>query len=104
CWQVENATTVSITPGIGTVKANDCVSVSPASTTTYVLTATNASGSTTASATLTVGGVKVLTFTNSPEYSTSAGDPVVLSWTTTGATSVIITGFGIPAGTLPVNG
>ena len=104
CWQVENATTVSITPGLGTVKATDCVSVSPAATTTYVLTATNAGGSTTASATLTVGAVKILTFTNSPEYSISAGDPVVLSWTTSGATSVIITGFGIPAGTLPVNG
>ena len=35
---------------------------------------------------------------------TSAGNPVVLSWTTSGATSVILTGFGAPAGPLPVNG
>ena len=104
CWQVEGASTVSISPGIGTVKATDCVTVSPTGTTTYVLTATNGSASVTASATLTVGGVKILSFTSSPEFSTSAGNPVVLSWTTSGATSVIITGNGFPGGTLPVSG
>ncbi len=104
CFQVENATSVSISPGIGTVKPSDCVTVSPSSTTTYVLTATNAQGSTTASATLTVGGVRVLTFTNSPEFSTAAGSPVTLSWTTSGATSVVITGYGLTGGSLPASG
>jgi hypothetical protein len=52
---------------------------------------------------LFVGAVKILTFTQTPEFSTSAGNPVVLSWTTSGATSVILTGFGAPSG-LPVNG
>jgi hypothetical protein len=104
CWNVENATTVSITPGIGTVKAMDCITVSPSSTTTYILTAFNGTGSVTASATLTVGVVKILTFSQTPEFSTSAGNPVVLTWTTSGATSVIITGFGLTGQTLPANG
>src|SRR5260370_17538867 len=56
------------------------------------------------SGTLTVGAVKSLTFSQTPEFSTSAGNPVVLSWTTSGATSVVLTGFGAPSGALPVNG
>jgi hypothetical protein len=104
CWNVENATTVSITPGIGTVKAMDCVTVSPTATTTYTLTAINGTGSVTATASLVVGQVKILTFGQTPEFSTAAGNPVVLSWTTQGATSVIITGFGLSGQSLPANG
>lgn len=108
CWQVEGATTVTIAPGIGTVGPTGCQTVSPSATTTYILTANNAQGSATAtvtaSATLTVGGVRILSFTATPEFSTSAGNPVVVSWTTSGATQVIITGFGFPAGPLPLSG
>ena len=104
CWNVENATTISISPGIGTVKAMDCVTVSPTATTTYILTAFNGTGSVTAQATLIVGAVKILTFAQTPEFSTSAGNPVVLTWTTSGATSVIITGFGLTGQSLPANG
>ncbi len=104
CWNVENATTVSISPGLGTVKAMDCATVSPAATTTYILTAINGTGTVTAQATLIVGAVKILTFAQTPEFSTSAGNPVVLTWTTSGATSVIITGFGFTGQTLPPNG
>ena len=64
CWQVENATGVSIAPGIGTVDPSGCRTVNPTATTTYVLTATNLNGPVTASATLTVGTVRILTFTN----------------------------------------
>ena len=108
CWNVENATSVTIQPGIGTVKNSDCVTVTPSATTTYTLTANTGTGTATATATatatLTVGGVKVLTFSQSPEFSQRAGDPVVLTWTTSGATSVQITGFGAPSDTLPANG
>src|SRR5439155_21711528 len=82
----------------------DCITVSPGATTTYILTASNGTGSVTATATLTVGAVKILTFAQTPEFSTSAGNPVVLTWTTSGATSVIITGFGLTGQTLPANG
>ncbi len=108
CWNVENATTVSINPGIGTVGAANCMTVSPTATTIYVLTARNGVGTVTASATVTVNAVKILTFGSSPEYSTMAGSPVVLSWSTTGASSVNITGNitgpGIPATGLPASG
>jgi hypothetical protein len=104
CWQVENATGVSISPGIGTVQASGCTTVSPTSTTTYVLTATNAAGPVTASATLTVGTVQILSFTNDPSFSPISGGPVVLSWTTSGASFVVISGLGVPTGNLPANG
>ena len=105
CWNVEGATSISITPGVGNVAAQACIAVSPTSTTQYVLTARNAQGTVTAIATLTIGtGVQILTFTSSPDYSTSAGNPVVLSWTTTGASSVQMSGNGVPAGGLPVSG
>ena len=110
CWVVENATTVSLTPGPGTVAANACVTVTPTTTTTYTLTAVNGQGQVTASATVNVGaagGVKVISFTSSPEFSTMAGSPVVLTWFTSGATSVNITGniTGGGSGTnLPPNG
>ena len=54
-WAVSNATSVTIDQGIGTVTASGSRIVSPAATTTYTLTATNASGSSTARTTLTVG-------------------------------------------------
>src|SRR5207248_8777289 len=42
CWQVINATSISITPGVGSnLNANDCATVSPTTTTTYTLTVTN---------------------------------------------------------------
>jgi len=104
CWQVENGDTVSISGGIGTVDATGCRTVNPTVTTTYVLTATNSTGSITASATLTVGSVQIITFTNDPPFSPISGGPVTLSWTTSGASSVTITGLGVPGGSLPVNG
>jgi hypothetical protein len=107
CYTVENATEISISPavpGFDPTRNSACLTVSPTATTTYVLTARNAAGTTTAAATITVGGVRITSFTNSPDYSTKAGDPVLLSWTTEGATSVTITGLGAPTGSLPASG
>jgi hypothetical protein len=104
CWQVSNATTVDIT-GVGTgLKASDCATVSPTSTTTYNLTARNSAGQIQASATVTVGSPRILSFTSDPVTSTAAGNPVTLIWTTQGATSVVMTGNFLPGGTLAVNG
>ena len=107
CYNVENATELSLSPsvpGFDASRNSACLTVNPSATTTYVLTARNSVGPTTASATVNVGGVRILTFTNAPEFSPKAGDPVRLSWTTQGATSVVITGIGVPGGSLPVNG
>jgi hypothetical protein len=105
CWQVTNATSISITPGVGTnLNGNDCASVSPTVTTTYTLTATNATGQIQANTTVTVGQVQILSFNSSPATSTAAGNPVTLSWTTSNATSVVLIGGELPPQTLPVNG
>lgn len=52
-WSVDNATSVTLTPGPGTVKASGSQVVTPATTTTYTLTAANNDGS--KSRTFTIG-------------------------------------------------
>jgi hypothetical protein len=104
CWNVQNATSVTISPGLGTVESTACTTITPSQTTTYVLTATNAAGPAQASVVVNVGGVQILSFTSDPAFSPVSGSAVVLSWTTQNATSVVITGTGVSAGALPVNG
>jgi len=105
CWQVTNATSISITPGVGSnLNGNDCATVSPTQTTTYTLTATNATGQIQANATVNVGQVRIISFTASPVFSPSVGLPVTLSWTTSNATTIVLIGTGIQPQTLPVNG
>ena len=45
-WRVENAASVAITPGAGTVSATNSIIVTPVAATVYTLTATNEGGST----------------------------------------------------------
>ncbi len=53
-WATTDASSVSLDNGIGTVAASGSRTVSPASTTTYVLTATSAADTVTSAATVTV--------------------------------------------------
>jgi hypothetical protein len=53
-WNVADADSIAITPGLGTVGASGSANVSPASTTTYTLTAVNVNGTTIRAVTLTV--------------------------------------------------
>jgi hypothetical protein len=53
-WEVSNATTVTISPGVGSVSLIGTFGVSPEETTTYMLTASNATGNVTANVTVTV--------------------------------------------------
>ncbi len=53
-WEAPGATSVTISPGIGTVASSGSRTVRPRATTTYTLTATNACGSASASTTVTV--------------------------------------------------
>jgi len=53
-WNTTNATSVTINQGIGSVAGSGTRIVSPTATTTYTLTATNATGSVTATVTLTL--------------------------------------------------
>ena len=105
CWQVTNATNITISPGVGSnLNANDCATVRPTTSTTYTLTATNATGRIQANVTVTVGQVRILSFTSDPVFSTNAGDPVTLSWQTQNATSVVIVGNEFAPQTLQPNG
>ena len=105
CWQVSGATNITIDPGLGTnLNANDCATVKPSVTTTYTLTAVNATGTIKANVTVNVGAVRITSFTANPVTSTAAGNPVVLSWTTQNASSVVLVGSELGPQTLPVNG
>lgn len=107
-WQVDNATTVSISPGINSVPLVGTQSVTPAQTTTYTLTATNTYGSVNATATVTVTPPtppantppSISSFTANPPVSPSPGSPVVLTCLAKNASSVSISG----AGSLNANG
>jgi len=107
CWQVTNATTINISGGVGNnLAANSCTPVSPATTTTYTLTATSPGGSVQAAVTVTVGSVQILQFSANPEFSPIQGGSVVLTWQTSNATSVSLVGGDMqssPSG-LPLNG
>ena len=69
-WTTSGATTLNIAPGnLASTSASGSVNVSPETTTTYVLTATNAAGSVTASAKVTLtssGGALSITMTSCP--------------------------------------
>jgi PKD repeat protein len=90
-WSTSGATAVSINQGIGTVTTSGTRTVSPAATTTYTLTATNANGSVTQSVTVTVssGSLPTATFSAAPA-TINSGQSATLSWTTSAATSVSI--------------
>jgi archaellum component FlaC len=98
-WSVSNATAASISPTVGAVDPRTgSVSVSPTQTTTYTLTATGATGNTTAQVSVTVGAAaagnpQIVRFEANP-LSILPGGQSTLSWTTTGATTVSISGIG----------
>lgn len=92
-WLVENATVVTIS-GIGRVEQAGTRDVSPTATTTYTLTAMNARGDVTATATVTViARVRITSFTANPN-SITPGMAVWLTWATENAVSAYISGVG----------
>ena len=95
-WKVTNATSFSISPAVasGTLPLTGSATVSPAQTTTYVGTATDANGKTaTSSVVVTVvpqGSAPSMTLTLSPNV-VAAGQTTTLTWASTNSTSVAIT-------------
>ena len=88
-WSTSDATSVTISPGIGTVSSSGSYSVAPPYTTTYTLTATNADGSVSATTTVTVA----------PYISalgTSSGTEIASAATVSGSgqSSLLALGFG----------
>ena len=91
-WTSQNATTLDLEPGIGTVSAQGSVAVSPQQTTTYTLTATGSGGTATASATVNVTqpvSAPTATLGASPTAIT-VGQSSTLSWSSQNATTLDI--------------
>ena len=95
-WKVTNGASFSISPAVasGTLPLTGSATVSPAQTTTYVATATDANGkAATSSITVTVvpaGSAPTMTMSVSPSV-VAAGQSTTLTWASTNATSVAIT-------------
>jgi len=93
-WTTSGAATLAISPGdITPSSASGSTQVSPEETTTYVLTATNAAGSVTASAQVVVSAAAlpiISSFTANPT-SINPGSTSTLTWSTSGATGIAIT-------------
>jgi len=100
-WSITGATSLSINNGVGTVTGSS-VSVSPTTTTTYIITATNAFGQNTAAAVVTVTAAAVPTissFTCTPS-TIPRGARSTCAWSVTGADSLLIDkGVGTVTGT-----
>jgi phospholipase C len=95
-WTSSNATSVSITPGVGTVPASGSTTVVPSATTQYVLTATGPSGTATATANVTVQAAAPTAMLSASPATITGGNTATLSWSTTNATTVSINqGIGI---------
>ena len=90
---ITGATSYSINQGVGTVTGSS-KSVSPTVTTTYTLTATNAGGSCTKQATVTVNAAASCTVSASPTSITS-GQSTTLSWSGTGVNNYKIDGTAV---------
>jgi len=96
-WNVTDATAVTIDQGIGDVALTGTRIVSPDTTTTFTLTATNSVGTVTESAVVNVeevvepvvGPPVIVAFEANPK-NVDAGDSATLLWNVTGADSVTI--------------
>jgi len=102
-WVIQNATSASISPGVGAVSpTSGSIAVSPTVTTTYTLTATGANGTTTQTVQVMVGATtaQILRFAASPS-TIAEGAQSTLSWTTSGATTISISPT---VGTVTANG
>jgi len=90
-WDVAGASSVSISPGIGTVSSNGSRKISPESTATYTLVANNMSGSVRRFVTIKVTAappsIDKFGFNTDSIFT---GQSAILSWSVTGATSVSI--------------
>ncbi|SPD74472.1 exported hypothetical protein [uncultured Desulfobacterium sp.] len=89
-WNVTNAETCVIEPGIGAVGPSGSIKISPAQTTTYTITASNPAGSATASTTVTVIYPAPVAMISASPQSIELGQSTLLYWNTTNAISCII--------------
>lgn len=96
-WTVSGATSCSIS-GVGSVATSGSTSIAPGSTTTYVLSATNAAGTSSASCQVQVDSAPpvISSFTASPTQ-IAQGEVSLLTWSVSNAATVSISGLGTMA-------
>jgi len=93
-WTTSNATSVTISPGAGTVATSGSTTVTPAATTVYTLTAKgNTGNSVTSSVTVTVAP-RVSPAINIDSSTIQNGETATLSWYAPGARQVTISQLG----------
>jgi len=99
-WEVTGATALKIDPGVGVVTGT-AIAVKPTDATTYILTATNAAGSSTAKVTITLlPPPPVISYFGAAPDTINAGQSTSLRWTVGGAKSLSIDhGVGVVEGT-----
>jgi hypothetical protein len=98
-WAVTGATALTIKPAVGAV-AGMSVKVTPATTTSYTLTATNSFGTATTSVSVMVGSVPVITGFSAIPAKLTLGQSTTLIWWVTGSSGLTINpGPGAVAGT-----
>ena len=88
-WNVTDASSITISPTVGSVSGSGSYTVTPSYTTTYTLTATNSDGTVSASTTVTVAPY-------ASTFNTSSGSQITSAGTTddTGKSGVFTLGFG----------
>lgn len=94
-WRVEQGATEVTISGLGPQTLAGTARVTPTATTTYILTARGSGGEATASVTVKVlPPVRIISFTANPSTLAKPGDTAKLTWETSGAAEVTLTGAG----------
>jgi len=97
-WNVMGAYSVRIDPTVGIVKTTGSVNVTPSSSTTYTLTATNSGGSVRATEEVHIlqsaPSLPAINWFAASPSSLLSGNSATLSWSTTNAKIVSISGIG----------
>jgi len=89
-WNTVNAETCSINQEIGSVPLSGTMTVTPAQTMTYTLTAANSSGTASAQAGITVIQPAPTVSISAQPQSVYAGEPVTLTWNSINAATAVI--------------
>jgi hypothetical protein len=93
-WNTTNASSVTISPGIGSVAASGSTTVTPTTTTAYTLTASGKSGNPVASTITITIKPRIPPTISIGQDTIKRGQPTSLSWNAPGAIGVTISGVG----------
>ncbi|MGA2367270.1 MAG: FHA domain-containing protein [Dehalococcoidia bacterium] len=93
-WTTSNASSATISPGVGTVGSSGATTVTPSATTVYTLTATGNSGNPVSSSLTITVMPRVAPTLGADQATIQSGQYATLSWNAPSATQVYISGVG----------